>query len=239
MTLRFAGTVPKDPQFPNSNEDSIKIDIKCGRIAVSDGASESFASRVWAHFLTDLFIESSNICPAWIDQAIERYNNIFIPSEMSWSQKAAFERGSFATLVGLEYLHIENRIEAISLGDSLIVLISDENVICTHAYNDFRQFQNHPELISTNLLQNNFLWQGDLRENRKRSWDISEYDRPTILLMTDALGEWFLRKVENHDIQWKALLYLSDPNYFERFVLSLRENRQIRTDDTSLVVMDF
>ena len=102
MKILFAGQVPKDLSFPDTNEDAYEIAPDAGKIAMSDGASESYDSRAWARLLACRFVENSQIDHRWLAEAITEYTTRVDYASLSWSKQAAFERGSFATLLGIE-----------------------------------------------------------------------------------------------------------------------------------------
>jgi hypothetical protein len=63
------------------------------------------------------------------------------------------------------------------------------------------------------------------------------YPGETLLLTTDALAVWLLRQVEAHAHPWPALLNLRSHDDFAAWVEGLRQDKQIRNDDTSLLVI--
>src|SRR5688572_10364860 len=123
MEVAFVGQVPKDPSFPDENEDVYELEIETGRVAVSDGASESFDSRTWARLLATRFVKKPELSSNWLAQAIEDYSLSFDPAALSWSKQAAFDRGSFATLLGIEECIAHGTMDVIAIGDSLAVLL--------------------------------------------------------------------------------------------------------------------
>jgi len=57
--------------------------------------------------------------------------------------------------------------------------------------------------------------------------------------MTDAIGAWFLKSVEEQDGNWKRLLGMRTPDALHQFVTLEREAHRLRIDDTTLVVLDY
>src|SRR5216683_4285697 len=75
-----------------------------GRIcAVSDGASVSFDPGPWASILARRFIEDPGVSREWIQSAIAEYGIAHDRESMPWMLQAAFDRGSFATLLGIAF----------------------------------------------------------------------------------------------------------------------------------------
>src|SRR5271157_5084658 len=101
ITILFEGIVPKEST--DTCEDYYKYDFERGIFALSDGASESYDSKSWSVLITELFIRSPVISDNWMNRASDEYFSQHDRGTMSWSQQAAFDRGSFATLLGIEF----------------------------------------------------------------------------------------------------------------------------------------
>ena len=56
LTTMFAGTVPKDLAFPNANEDKLRTCDSRQFYVLSDGASESYDSSLWAHLIVEAWV---------------------------------------------------------------------------------------------------------------------------------------------------------------------------------------
>src|SRR5690349_5775286 len=101
MYVAFQGSIPKDEQYPGENEDVLRGNTRLNRLALSDGASESFDSKTWAGILAARQVNDAVLTPTWVDAAVGLYWEHYPPETLSWSKLAAFERGSFATLLGI------------------------------------------------------------------------------------------------------------------------------------------
>lgn len=99
MRLDLQATVAKRADEPN--EDVYASLPFRHRYALSDGATESFAPRRWAQAVVQGFLDRQAVDRDWIRRASARYAQVFDRDTMSWSAQAAFDRGSFATLIGL------------------------------------------------------------------------------------------------------------------------------------------
>src|SRR3990167_3467482 len=103
LRLVFSATVPKDAAYPESNEDAFRYSEVDRRYAISDGASESFDAKTWATLLTERYLCEPGVSSAWAQEAVSEYKGKIDFDQLSWSKQAAYERGSFATLLGIEY----------------------------------------------------------------------------------------------------------------------------------------
>lgn len=193
MRVIFCGQVTKDPSYPEANEDAYAIVRNTGRVAISDGASESFDSKTWAKLLVDAFTKSPELNHSWLSTVVRQYNESYDLSKLSWSKYAAFERGSFATLLGIEKFSEQSVIRVQSVGDSLAVLLSGSKVVCSFPYKKASQFQCRPDLFSTSALHNGFFYEADFFSRHFKTWDLRKLEDPFLLCMTDALGEWALK----------------------------------------------
>ena len=121
MRVDFAGSCPKDPGEPGFNEDAWAQSDDGSLVALCDGASESYDSRAWAAILARRWVADPEFCPEWLSASLAAYMDGIDVEAMSWSQQAGFERGSFSTLLGLEYIPERRSVEALAVGDTVPV----------------------------------------------------------------------------------------------------------------------
>ncbi len=239
MRVSFAGSVAKTPDNPETNEDCFILNQDMQRIVLCDGASESFDSRTWAHSLAQLFSDDPAINPAWVERAVLAYNANHDVNTLSWSKQAAFERGSFATLLGVEINNAQECIELFAIGDSIAILIENACVVASWPYTTAEQFDERPSLLSTISHLNSFVSEDGFYLQRQISWNLKKFTDPILLCMTDAMGQWVLRMVQEQDDAWKALLSVATAEQLAEIVTSQRAAKKMRTDDSTLIVIRF
>lgn len=239
MKVFFSGKIPKDPAFPDANEDAFEFAVNVGRIAVSDGASESFDSKTWAQLLAIRFVQYPELSKSWLADAIADYTVRFEPAALSWSKQAAFDRGSFATLLGIETFVQHGTVDVLSVGDSLAVLLDGAEIIESFPYVRADEFQQRPKLFCTNAAFNTFFNTPDFFSRHHKTWSIKDRATPIVLCMTDALAEWALRNAEEGRPMWQALTEIGDISDLEALVLQERFAKNMRIDDTTLVHLSF
>jgi hypothetical protein len=99
-----------------------------------------------------------------------------------------------------------------------------------------REFNNSPVLLSSlpirnrqalaktavsfHLLQDTRIWEND-----------------TLFLTTDALGQWFLTQWEKEARPWETLEQINFQEEFAEFVVRSRTAKELRNDDSTLVVI--
>jgi hypothetical protein len=202
--------------------------------ALSDGASVSFDPGSWADILTRRFIKDYDVSPDWLKAAAEEYAANYDRNAMEWMYQAAFDRGSFATLLGIIFSQDGTTARAFAAGDSLLAVVDGHALVRTIPYRNAEEFDSAPWLLSTSPFENSRLDQKTLAD----AWhelDISAYRAPVILLLTDALGRWLLEDPSLERVS--ALLRLTDAQAFTSFVERERNEGRLRRDDTTLVVI--
>jgi hypothetical protein len=239
LRVAFTGQVVKESAFPEANEDACELAVETGRIAVSDGASESFDSKSWANQLALKYVSQPEVNAAWLDEAIASHVAQFDHNTLSWSKQAAFERGSFATLIGIQYNPELNLVEILAIGDSLVVLLDGPDLVKCFPYARAEDFRQCPVLISTNTAQNAAFDLADPFSRNRAIWTLADYAAPSVLCMTDALGEWALRKEEDGGPSWTTLLGIETQADLESLVARERDARNMRVDDVTLVKLTF
>lgn len=239
MKVLFSGQVPKDQSFPDANEDAIELAIDHGRVAVSDGASESFDSKSWARLLVKQFVSQPELKTNWLTEAVADYLIQFNQVQMSWSKQASFERGSFATLLGIEHFIEHGTVDVLGVGDSIAVLLDEDDFVDSFPYVRAEEFQQRPELFCTNATHNSFFSSSDFFSRHHKTWSIKERTAPIVLCMTDALGEWALRNAQEGHSMWQTIVGIKNLSDLQKLVLEERQMRRMRIDDTTLVKLSF
>jgi len=197
-----------------------------GVYAISDGASESFASRRWARILVARYIRRQVIDEAWLAQAISAYRAGFDRGTMSWSAQAAFDRGSFATLLGLRF--DPYGVSILGIGDSLAVADDGTEIRATYPYSEPEQFKANPLLLSTIHDKNEAIIGADFTTY----WRLDGASK--IFCMTDAMGAWLLSERPKRIARLRALQTRAE---FVALVEDARADGAMRRDDTTLLVI--
>lgn len=214
-------------------------------IAIADGTSEAIYSGVWAELLVKGFTNDSKAFKDNFEEWHEKLSSNWVERcqkiEIPWYHELKFQQGSFSTFHAVEIPLSENdEIECISyhVGDSCLFLFRHEELVQTIPDIGPKDFNNSPKLISTNR---SLLIETEKTPFKARTGDL-------IILMTDALSQWFLEEYRNHNEEnrWRELLEISksveisidaDFKAFIRKELDRkRENNEnaLRNDDVTL-----
>ena len=148
---------------------------------------------------------------------------------MPWHKEAAFDRGSFASLLGVTFADAAIRIDAI--GDSIAALCDGTIRLDTFPYKTPEQFDEAPMLLCTDAAKNPFFGDGDLGGDYVCRWPYDGLHSPRLLCMTDALGHWLLSSEDTT----ARLLSVDSDEAFAQLVATEREAGRLRRDDTTLL----
>lgn len=241
MKTEFFGSCPKDLANPESNEDQFSLCLDSGRIAMCDGASESYDSKLWAQILTEKYVDDPGVTADWVEAAVLDYESRNTPNSLSWSKQAAYERGSFATLLGIEYVPGCATVEVLAIGDSLAILFDAEEMkmIDTWPFNDPERFKEHPTLLSTLREHNTFVGKSGFWKKQGKHFDLKNIAKPFLLCMTDALGEWALKEELSGSAGLTKLVAISTEEELAALVIKERSAKRMRVDDSTLLIFSF
>ena len=231
LRIVFQGTVPKDDGPQATNDDCYAGNESRQRFAVADGASESYDSARWSRLLTDAWVTGgSAVSKTGLETLIREYEAACDPVTLSWSKRGAFERGSFATLLGVSTRGDHARIAA--FGDSIVVGFPISGATQSFPYTFAEEFDRRPLLLSTNTDANKAVLKRVTVRGCVTAWPL--VPGTTLLLMTDALGQWLLRHNADGPAR-DALQAIRSCEEFGAFVTAERSTSTMRIDDTTLV----
>jgi hypothetical protein len=214
------------------NEDSFSWSHR-GYWALSDGASVSFDSASWSRILVRQFCRNPQFSEEWVSAAMIVFSKLYDRDELPWMKQAAFDKGSFASFLGV---HLHGKlVQIIAIGDSLAVLCDGDSVKATFPYSHSCEFDQSPQLLSTNPSENKFLRDWDLSDRLSCDWRFDGLQAPALLCMSDALGRWVLSLLEEGCSPIKTLREIRTSKAFFDFVEAERASGRLKTDDTSLI----
>jgi hypothetical protein len=212
------------------NEDCFSASEELQLFAMSDGASESYDSSLWSKILCLHWIVGNGVVSrSALYARIRDYTEECRPATLSWSKQAAFERGSYATFLGIRLRR--GMVQILAFGDSLAVWHHGDRAE-SFPYCNARQFDERPLCLST-LKAGNDPAIVALRVSFT-NWPMEPGAK--LLLMTDALGRWLLSQ-SNARHGRERLLAIQNPAEFAQFVLAERRVGAMRRDDTTLAVL--
>lgn len=239
MRALFVGSCAKEPDRPESNEDAYAFSANWQRLALSDGASESYDSQLWAKLLARKFADDASFDHSWLEAAASDYQSRHDFGAMSWSQQLAFERGCFATLLSVEHDPARRLVTMFGVGDTIAVFMVGLEVVCSWPLDDPDRFKDRPTLLSTLSAHNEFTRLLDFDSRVRIEFDLSVVPEPTLVCMTDALGEWTLRMAGDDPERLAELLAIRSEKQLAELVVAERAAKRMRVDDSTLAILKF
>lgn len=238
LKLRCQLSIPKDERY--RNEDNLQSSDRLGIYALSDGASVSFDSASWSQILVRRFARFPHLDQQWMEEAITEFEKLHKRDGMDWIQQAAFERGSFASLLAVRYEKSSETLKIIAIGDSMAVLCDGNEIKATFPYCSPEEFDSDPLLLSTKAKKNDvFDDEKQLRKEYLVECSIRELTAPALFCMTDALGRWCLEQHDAGETPVEILRTVAQQSRkkFTTFVEVERSARRMKYDDTSLLAL--
>jgi hypothetical protein len=247
LKVLFAGTVPKHSAYPESNEDRFKVCDERQRYVICDGAGESYNSMLWASVLTESWVQAPpgrNLI-GWLRAAIGHYKARSDIEHMSWSQEAAFARGSYSTLLAVEPLD-DQSIGITAVGDSLALVVYAGSVALSFPYSIPEQFRARPQLLSTILSKNLTQYFREAAQAIRMNNQVGpchtrvpffRQKEPHIVCVTDAVGEWVLREEAEKPARLHRLLDIRAENQLAELIDEARARGEMRRDDSTVIIL--
>ena len=229
LRVELVASVAKDPQRQDLNEDAYAYSVGQCCIALADGASESYDSQAWAQLLAQTYLRNQRVSVQWIEEQVQTYVESIDPASLSWSRQAAYERGSFSTLLGLELAQNGRDAEVLAIGDSLAIHVRDGVRMASFPFKSAEEFDARPQLLSTLSSANAFVGDSKFFTDNSATWEVSPGDY--ILLVTDAVGHWVL----SHSEALTSLQDVTSPDEFLQLVLDRRRDHSMRLDDSTIL----
>src|SRR5262249_283603 len=154
----------------------------------------------------------------WLSAAIAEFRKLYDRDKLPWMQQASFDRGSFASLLGVRMVDGGKAIQVLSVGDCLAVLCDGDPIKPTFPPPSPSQFGRSPQMICTNATHNAFLDKSDLAYDLVADWTFRGLEQPALLCMSDALGHWLLTQRDRNSSPISILRKVRTPSAFARFV---------------------
>jgi len=245
--------VPKGGNTPDEYEDAFYPSHGGQRIggslsvAVADGASEGMLSGQWARILVRAFCRSSG-SPETLGPLLERahvawhgWREFYLAwraehRPIQWFEEPGLARGAFSTLLGLTLgeREAQRRWQALALGDSCVFQVRAGALLKPFPIEQSSDFGSRPYLIASNPAHNAALL--DHVRYADQEWEPGD----RFYLMTDALAQWFLARVEAGETPWEALDAdaLTSSAAFAAWIGALRADHALRNDDATVLAIE-
>jgi hypothetical protein len=229
--------LPKRGHSAEEYEDAFAGDPQSGRFAIADGASESSFAALWARLLVQQFVQAPLGQPHpwadWLPPLQQQWSVEVNNRPLPWYAEAKVQEGAFATFLGLVLQPA--RWQAIAVGDSCLFHLRGEQLLQAFPLMHSEDFGNNPRLVGSRTAPAAAVERQQVQT--EGDWQANDW----LVLMTDALAQWFLRETESGKQPSQAVLRLVLDNAnsaaFANWVELLRDKEGLRNDDVTLVTV--
>jgi hypothetical protein len=226
-----AFSLPKRGNRVEEYEDACAANAPAGRFAVADGAAESSFAALWARLLVTEFVkpETPSDWAAWLPQVQERWAAAVDNQPLPWYAETKAQQGAFATFLGVTVA--ADCWRAVAVGDTCLFHLRGGAVRWRFPVQQAADFGTTPWLIGSRGFSNETMVKKELRmEDDWRPGD-------RLWLMTDALAQWLLQRLDEDGAAWRdleGLLEQADPAAeFATLITWLRDCHVLRNDDVT------
>lgn len=221
---------PKSGNAASEYEDAYAVEPGSLRFAVADGASETSFAKQWAELLVHRFVHEppgSADLREWVTPLQATWAEGQQGKATAWYAEEKARDGAFSSLLGLAIE--DGRWRALAVGDSCLFVVRSGRMARAFPLARAEQFNNRPVLLSSVARANARVWDEVVTEEGELE------GREQILLMTDALAQWFLVEAELGRRPWAALAKAATQDQFCVLIDCLRAGGALRNDDVTLV----
>jgi len=224
-------------------QDSIAFDLSRGRYAISDGVTQSFLPQLWSALLVNHYISSREEKLYVSDLLL----NEFEKAKKKYLQNLDEDVRFIQDLVEQEFKHAAATFAGVQvknhdvfwqvIGDSCIFIIPTVGpikCICSNTSSIDSEghikmsFDNHPDyIISDGTVKGVFLEGVDSLDSG--GW---------IVLMTDAISDWFIKEYNQGNNPLVRLLELENNTDFEKLIDKECNLGRMKSDDVSVILFN-
>jgi hypothetical protein len=207
--------------------------------------TSSLFARAWATILVEAAASAMpdpldrGALARWLAEHRAAWGRQIDVSRLAWFQKAKLREGAFSTLLAVRLVPPANaapegeptwRLRGLAIGDSCLFLVRDGKLRRKFPIQTSAELQSDPVVL------------GSVDLNRDDLLEFHRLDEPCrpgdlVVLCTDALADWALRLEEAGDPPtWDGYWDMTASAWKEK-VLSLRAEREMRSDDTTVALL--
>ncbi len=248
MTLRFETrlfTLAKDPEHPEAFQDAYCVDVQRNVAAVADGVSSALFSGPWAAILAEAAVadgpnpREAEAFTAWLRRQRDRWQSSIDTTSLAWFQKAKLPQGAFSTLLFVRIAADESaragsfgghHITAFAAGDSCLFQVRGGELVRSFPLERPEQFETDPIALGSVDLKRDHLLEFAFLDEMCYAGD-------EFVLCTDAVAEWAARGYATGDPPvWSDFWQMSEDDW-RSGVVWLRQERQMRIDDATMLML--
>ncbi|MGL5921349.1 hypothetical protein [Chroococcidiopsis sp.] len=245
-------SLPKVGELERNIQDRFENSPDGSLVALADGASTSLYPQKWAEILVKSFCQSVAENPIesirrsheeWLQPSQEIWRQYYLtklqsPNRKWWQGGSDIKNRGSATFLGLQLQNLElqnlehyakSQWQAVAVGDTCLFKLEQETRnLLTFPLTAARDFK------GTTLCFESLPEYASFPPQFTAGW----YECGDIfLLATDALSQWLISDYEAQGEDWKKMFQFQRQQDFDRFINQLRQQKLIKNDDTTLVLI--
>lgn len=239
-----AASIVKHGNSPDENEDAFSSGVLRGgraRFAVADGATEGMLSREWAEILAasfqrygtgsakELFENAALDFDDWRREYLKQRERNGKP--LAWYEEPGFEKGAFATLLGIELR--PNEWEALAIGDCTLMQVRDGKLLIAWPLERPEEFGSSPDLARSRM--DRLAATLGASSTKAGTWRPGD----SFVLMTDALAAWILKRLGTGEPTIEDVVRFVTASASERTRLVTEwRDAGMRNDDVTAILVE-
>jgi hypothetical protein len=210
---------------------------RAARVAVTDGATEASFSALWAILLAESWVRARGTGPEFTGRlaaARRLWARRIRGRPLPWYAAEKARRGAYAAFLGVSLLPRTGAWRAVAVGDCNLFQVEGIGP-ATRRVRSF-PLERADDFGSSPFLLGSIVRPGDDPAAHVRIAEGSLPGDGALVLASDALSAWLLRREEQGQPAWEAVgpLGVRDPTEFDALVAWAREDGA-RNDDMTLV----
>jgi len=246
--MRFRSQVfwmPKDLGYAREYEDAFEVDEARGAAAIADGVSSAIFSGLWARLLTKSAVDRPPDLQdfpsfaGWLAELRAAWRGEIDPGKLKFYQREKLVDGAMSTLLWLSLLPAADggqpasdrcRFCSVSIGDSCLFHVRQGQLLRVFPMESSAEFGLDPAVLGSVDRQRDHLLEFEVLEDECLAGDL-------LVLCTDALGLWGLRRIEaGEPVDWTRYWDMP-PAAWQEEICELRAANRMRFDDTTLALL--
>ncbi len=205
------------------------------RASVSDGATDSIFSKLWAQLLAFGYGAgkwASDITADSVMQEQSAWLDFLAKQQLPWYAEEKAELGAFAAMVGLTLFNQSKQWTAMALGDCCIFHIRNGECLKSFPISSSSDFSNFPLLLCSVAERNSNVF-----ESKQVVLDGTWQTGDQFALMSDTVACWFITQMEQGNAG-PTIAALDSANSLDAFVSLINHARTTKGGDGNVLMRD-
>ena len=247
-------SISKIGEDDDENKDSINYSEKFNRFALSDGVSGASYSGEWANILTNGFVEKpfseNDFDIKWLTPLQINWFNVVpwksLEDHPEYILRKAQDGGAATFLGGKFDLINEKTILKIwALGDTNLFLVRNHENILSFPLTTSKEFGIDPDMFFSLPKDVNDPTSSQVGRILYKEIDIQKNDM--LICASDSISNWYIESLENPLYKsdgttifpWNKLEDISSMDHFRNFVSDKVKCKNMKNDESTLLVLRF